>query len=431
MQAGDSNQVYSRAGVAQRVAGLLDRGAATERCGRVLVARGKLEGTAVSVIANDPSSAGGAIGTGEADRIGAALRAARDDRLPVLWLLDSAGADVRQGLHALGAFRRLFRAGLEVRAAGVPTLALLGRSCFGGASMIACLCDARSYLPQTRLATSGPAVIEGACGRAEFDAGDEHAVGDLMGSARRLVAHPEDALREDTLPAARAAASAWLRGSTAHAPCPVHDRHAQLRARLEAAGIGTGLAAADSWHPGELSGLLPPACRPSLHGRLLRALPPQHSGRALFLGAVGGEPVGAQQCWLLADWLLQVPASHPASPVVLVLDADGHAASVIDERLLLSDYLVHLGSAIAALSASGHRMVLWVVGHASGASYVAFAAGAERVCALPGARLAVLPGRAVERIVGPGAGTPTQDWFESGVADALLDAQQIRADAPA
>ena len=81
----------------------------------------------------------------------------------------------------LGAFRRLFHELLLTRAAGVPMLALLGKSCFGGASMLACLCNARVYSSETLLAVSGPAVIEALGGKAELDASDRNLVRALMG----------------------------------------------------------------------------------------------------------------------------------------------------------------------------------------------------------------------------------------------------------
>jgi malonate decarboxylase beta subunit len=420
---------FSRAGAQQRLDALLDPGSAAEclASGRVLTARGTLEGRAVRVAASDPSTAHGAIGTQEADALIRLVEAAQAHAEPVIWLLDSAGANVEQGLAALGAFRRLHRAALSARAAGVQMLALLGRSCFGGASMLACLCHVRSYLPQTRLATSGPAVIQAAAGTDELDASDQRAVSALMGSASRVLLHAEDAVREDTLPAARAAAASWLRVPS-HTPA-VAVQHAQLGARLGAAGVvldSVRAAEADAARERAVSALLPAGYRPSLHGSLFSALPTPDSGRALFLGALGGAPIGALECWILADWLLAAHASHAGSPVVLVLDARSHAARVRDERVLLSDYLVHFSTVVDHLSRNGHRCVLWIPGEASGASYVAFAAAVDRVSALPSARIAVLPGRAVEQILGAPVQSRKEDWFDTGVADAMLDARPAR-----
>jgi hypothetical protein len=97
-------------------------------------------------------------------------------------------------------------------------------------------------------------------------------------------------------------------------------------------------------------------------------LPPGGSRSAAFLGTLSGAPVGAATCWQLADWLLELHRDHPDSPIVLLLDADGHAATVADERLLLSAYLAQLSLTLGWLRAAGHRIVLWIPGRASGAS---------------------------------------------------------------
>ena len=415
---------FSRASAAQRIAGLLDQTSAGSPAahGRLLIARGSLEGRRVHVAASDPSSAHGAIGVEESDALAGLLVRARAGREPVLLLLDSAGANVEQGLAALGAFRRLFRALLEARAAGVPLLALLGRHCFGGASMLACACHRRSYLAQTRLATSGPGVIETAAGAAELDASDQAAVTRLMGSAARVTLHPEDGVRNDSIAAARTAAIDWLRqGVTSEDP---GVRHARLGQRLRDAAIelpsDAGIEAVGLQ---SLHALLPRGYEPHVQGNLFCALPAAGSGRAAFVGALGGSPIGAADCWLLADWVLGMSSTHPRSPIVLVLDAQGHAARVRDEQVLLSDYLVHLSLVIAHATGLAHRVVLWIPGAASGASYVAFAAPAERVSALPSARIAVLPSSAVQRILGARAQATSEDWFTTGVADALLDSR--------
>jgi acetyl-CoA carboxylase beta subunit len=416
---------FSRASAQQRIDALLDPGSVTDLLGsgRVLTARGSLAGRRVHVAASDASVAHGAIGTQEADALIRVLEAAQAHADPMVWLLDSAGANVEQGLAALGAFRRLFRAALSARTSGVRMLALLGRSCFGGASMLACLCHARSYLPQTRLATSGPAVIQAAAGADELNASDQLMVSDLMGSASRLALHAEDTVREDTLPAARSAAASWL--SLASASPSIEAQHAQLGERLRAAGVvleaAAGAAVPEPGQQRAASALLPRGYRPTLHGSLFSALPTSGSERALFLGAMGGAPIGAVQCWILADWLLAAHTAHSGSPVVLVLDSLGHAARVLDERVLLSDYLVHVSLVVDHLRRNGHRCVLWIPGDASGASYVAFAAAVDRVSALPSARIAVLPSRAVQQILRQPLQSRSEDWFETGVADALLD----------
>ncbi len=171
--------------------------------------------------------------------------------------------------------------------------------------------------------------------------------------------------------------------------------------------------------------ILPRGYRPQVSADAFSALPPARSHAAAFLGTLSGVPVGAATCWQLADWLLVLRRDHPHSPVVLLLDADGHAASVADERVLLSAYLVHLSLTLAWLRAAGHRIVLWIPGRASGASYVAFAAPVDAVSALPSAQIEILPAAAVKQIVKATQGVPAEPstYLAAGVADALLDSR--------
>ena len=434
---------YSALTPEQRIAALLDDASApVERAGAMLTASGTIAGLRVQVAASDPALARGAIGVVEAAALARLLRSAREQRQPALLLLDSAGARVDEGLPALGAFRRLFREALTSRVAHVPLIALLGPACFGGASMLACICERRLYLPQTRLAASGPAVIEGASGKAQFDAKDRDAVFALMGAPARKMWHDEDAIVEDSAAAMRAAAVRALAATRPGGEAAALDRgaagqsgeailsdlaavHRRLRERLAGAGLLIADPAAAA--PVQLARLLPAGYTPVAAGSAFLARPAPHSNKAVFLGAVGA-PVNAFACWQLADWLLGLTSTHPGSPLVLILDAEAHAASVADERVLLSDYIVHLSLAIFHAARAGQRAVLWLPGAASGASYVAFAAPVDRVSALPAARIAILPAGAVRRILGEarGAEPPAADWIETGVADALLDARLQR-----
>jgi hypothetical protein len=265
-------------------------------------------------------------------------------------------------------------------------------------------------------------VIEGAEGPGRFDARNQTSVDALMGSAARIQLDAQGALVADAPDAVGGAVRAWLREGRKDAWTP-HAEHDSQGARLFAttvAPLRSGTTAAMS---ARLAAILPQGYQPRVEADAFCALPPTGSRGAAFLGTLSGAPVGAATCWQLADWLLALHRDHPVSPVVLLLDADGHAARVADEQLLLSAYLVHLSLTLAWLCASGHRIVLWIPGRASGASYVTFAAPVDAVSALPSAQIEILPPAAVKQIVkatqtavtGPAA------LLEAGVADGLLD----------
>jgi hypothetical protein len=84
---------------------------------------------------------------------------------------------------------------------------------------------------------------------------------------------------------------------------------------------------------------------------------------------------------------------------------------------------VHLSLTLAWLHAAGHRLVLWIPGRASGASYVTFAAPVDSVSALPSAQIEILPAAAVKQIVKSGPTPPAAPaaLLAARVADGLLD----------
>jgi hypothetical protein len=371
----------------------------------------------VCIAGTDPTRARGAIGIGESEVLAGALQVARTERLPLFLLIDSAGAKVDEGLAALGAFRRLYREALLTCLAGVPVYALLGRGCFGGASMLATLCARRVYNPQTLLAASGPAVIQTLSGRAQLDASDPAAIRSLMGGVARSKHGEHDMLADDDLEAYRRAARSLV-AERSNAADQIRVMHTRLGQRL--GDLQEGTASAE--HLARLETLIPAGYRASARGDVLIAQSDSGSG-PIFLGVLSGGFIGAQASWILADELLKLHGSRPDAPVVLVLDAVGHAATRRDEELMLSAYISHFSLTAAWLGSLGHKLVLWIPGEAAGAVYVAFSAPAESVSALPSARLRILPQAAVTSIVrtAPEAADDTDAWLRAGVADALLD----------
>lgn len=384
----------------------------------------RLDAHRVYLAATDPARARGAIGVAEAQALSALLVAARHARYPVVLLLDSAGARVDEGLPALGAFRRLFREALLTRLAGVPMLALLGRSCFGGASMLACVCTRRAFRADSRLGASGPAVVEAHEGTARFDSRDQARVTTLFGASARRALLPGDLFDVDSEHWA-GVVTQWL-GTISHSGSwDPPATHAALEDRLHRNGLLRADAPADPAMRDRAALLLPPGYDPVLQGTVFSAAPGPARGKAVFAGCLSGRTVTALDCWRLSDRLLTLGVEHPGCPVVLVLDAEAHAATLADESVLLSEYLVHLSMVIADLARSGHRVAVWLPGAASGAAYVAFASPADRVSVSPSARVSILPAVAQQRIIGQVLEQPldVQTVLAAGVADAVLDSR--------
>jgi Carboxyl transferase domain/Malonate decarboxylase gamma subunit (MdcE) len=421
---------FSTAAPAARVNGVLDPASFAPLTGSaspttLMTGGGYLEGEPVWIAATDPRRARGALGIAEAEALCALFQIARREPRPLLLVVDSAGAKVDEGLGALGAFRRLFREALLTRLTRVPMLALLGKSCFGGASMLACVCGQRVYSSETLLAASGPGVIEALGGKSELDAGDGGQVRALMGGEARTRLGLSEQLATDSVIAFRASAARLLRdGVLESSASDWMAQHSSLGQRLARTATDTAAVPGDpDLSVRRLERLLPTGYAPAAHGHVCLALPPAGSERPAFLGLLSGGVVGAAACWQLADALLDLHRTHPKSPVLLLLDAVGHAATRRDEASMLSAYLVDLSLAGAWLTQCRHDVSLWIPGAAAGAVYVAFAAPAKRVSALHSARIRILPEAAVRQILGAGSERPvdTDAWLRTGVIDAFLD----------
>lgn len=421
---------FSTAPHAARVNGLLDPGSFTplsygDRPTTLIVGGGRLQGEAIWIAATDPSRARGALGVAEAKALCTLFQTARNEPRPLLLLVDSAGAKVDEGLAALGAFRRVFREALLCRLAQVPMLGLLGKACFGGASMLACACALRVYSSETLFAVSGPGVIEALGGKRELDSADSKEVRALMGGDARTRLGSSEQLADDDIGAFRASAARLLQsGMLGIGALDLITEHAALGKRLTRSEGETQIAKADrELSIKRLACLLPSGYAPEARGDVCLGLPPARSRKAAFLGLLSGHAVGAGACWHLADTLVDLHASNPQSPVLLLLDAVGHAATRRDEAAMLSAYLTHLSLVGAWLAQQGHQVSLWIPGAAAGAVYVAFAAPARHVSALHSARVRILPEVAVRRILGASAEQSTDSGIlvEAGVIDAFLD----------
>lgn len=413
---------YSGSSALQRVEGLLDPGSFGRTpsidLGSLCAGNGLLGGKPVLIAATDRETAGGSFGVAESHALAELIRQDQSDKRPFILCLDSAGARLDEGLPALGAFRQLYRQVLDLRLAGVPMLALLGRDCFGGASMLAATCGQRVYTMGSRLAMSGPAVIQALGGRNELDASDGQAVNALMGGTARASMESAGRLNEDTLYAFRQAALDWLARPGGRPD--LREQHNRLGARLLEHGMAPSPMSTVPELPAIFLELVPSTfeARESdgvMRGRILPTAPNS------YFGFIGGGAVGALAAWTLAGECLQFTEAHPGDVLTLLLDSPGQAPTFRDERMMLSEYVAHLALVLSSLREAGHRLTLQVLGDAAGGIYVALAAPAVRVVALPGASVQVLPPAAIARVLRrQSAQASIDDYLQSGVIDTLV-----------
>ncbi len=414
--------LFSASPPAQRVAALLDGQAQSpiQTQGSLFSATGTLGRREAMVIATDRTVAAGSFGVVEARALALLLEQCHASGQCAVLCLDSAGAKLDEGLAALGAFRQLYRHMLDLRLAGLPSLALIGRDCFGGASMLAATCTQRVYSAQSRLAMSGPAVIQALGGSAELDASDPGAVKGLMGGAARAALAPTDRLCEDSFDAFRGAALDWIRDSALRPSLDLREQHTRLGSRLLAqAQAPSPPTNAGADLPAMLAEIVPEGVQLHRMDGVLFGRNGKTSPNAFF-GLIDGTPVGALAAWTLAGECLALAGERPGEAVTVFLDSPGQAPTRRDERAMLSEYIAHLALTLSALRLSGHRVTLQVLGDAAGGIYVALAAPATRVVALPGANVHVLPPAAIARVLRGREHGGIEDYMRAGVIDTLV-----------
>ena len=225
----------------------------------VAIGRATLSSRPVFIAAQEGEFMGGGVGEVHgAKLVGLLRRALRDRPNAVLLLAESGGVRLHEANAGLIAVSEVMRALLDVRAAGIPVIVLVGGSngCFGGMGIVARCADRVVMSDVGRLAMSGPEVIEASHGVDEFDARDRALVWRTTGGKHRWLSGDCDVLVDDDVAAFRAAAIDALDASAPVTLKRLEDEHALLAARLrllpdavdgdEAVALWTRLGVADA-----------------------------------------------------------------------------------------------------------------------------------------------------------------------------------------
>lgn len=244
----------------------------------VAIGRARLDGHEVFVAAQEGAFMGGGVGEVHGAKLVGLLQRALQSQPherpeAVLLLADSGGVRLHEANAGLIAVSEVMRALLDVRAAGIPVIVLVGSAngCFGGMGIVARCADQVVMSDVGRLAMSGPEVIEASHGVDEFDARDRALVWRTTGGKHRWLSGDCDALVEDDVQAFRAAALALL---GAHRPVTLEAlqaEHGLLAARLALLpeALDGETEAFALW---QRLGVPDPACVPVLDADAVRAL---------------------------------------------------------------------------------------------------------------------------------------------------------------
>jgi acetyl-CoA carboxylase carboxyltransferase component len=177
-------------------------------------------------VANDPTVRGGATNPYTLKKNLRALAIARANRLPVIYLVESGGADLPRQAEIFLPGGAIFRDLTRLSAAGIPTLALVYGNSTAGGAYIPAMCDHSIMVDRrAKVFLGGPPLVKMAIGE---DADDEELGGAEMHSR---VSGLSDALAEDEHDAARiareiVASLEWQKlgpGPTEPADRPLYD----------------------------------------------------------------------------------------------------------------------------------------------------------------------------------------------------------------
>jgi len=205
----------------------------------VAIGRATLAGSPIFVAAQEGEFMGGGVGEVHgAKLVGLMRRALRDKPRAVLLLAESGGVRLHEANAGLIAVSEVMRALLDVRAAGIPVIVLIGgaNGCFGGMGIVARCADHIIMSDLGRLAMSGPEVIEASHGVEEFDSRDRALVWRTTGGKHRWLSGDCDVLVEDDVAAFREATITALDSTRPVTLELLEAEHALLAARLDFEG---------------------------------------------------------------------------------------------------------------------------------------------------------------------------------------------------
>ncbi|GAC1322836.1 MAG: hypothetical protein NVSMB28_15700 [Collimonas sp.] len=381
-----SQHSFTGATAVERLAAIFGPGCGTPlaSASHLHLMEGTVAGRQVIAAATNPQCEKGVFGIAECADLRGAVRLALAGKRPLLLLIDSAGARLHDGPPIQGALRALMTELLDAGLDGLPVLALLGRNVFGGASMLAFAASQRCYAADTLLAMSGPRVLQAAAAaeRAEVIAA-------IDGSARCRFGGAEQLL-DDNLHSYAQAVRQWLAsGPALQSDTALAEERQRLEQRLQLAPQAS--AASIDFDPANAT-----------------------------LSCRGHAYVGAADALHLATL-----ADAAEDALNLYLDSAGHSVQLGDERLLLSQYLMHLAKTLRHRVRAGAPVHVRIAGAISGGIYIAAAGAASAVDIAAGGSVGTLPQSSLDKILsGPAAGfaASTFDlarYAESGIADTV------------
>ncbi|MBK6849261.1 MAG: acyl-CoA carboxylase subunit beta [Proteobacteria bacterium] len=125
----------------------------------VVTGAATVDGRALHLASQDFTVAGGAAGEVHCDKIAEAMKRAQKTGTPFVFINDSGGARVQEGIDSLSGYGRVFHQNVML-SGSVPQISLICGPCAGGAAYSPALTDFIIQTQQAQMFITGPSVIK-------------------------------------------------------------------------------------------------------------------------------------------------------------------------------------------------------------------------------------------------------------------------------
>jgi acetyl-CoA carboxylase carboxyltransferase component len=129
----------------------------------VIAGLGRVDGRPVACFAQDAGFLGGSLGAAHADSIDRVMQLAGRSGMPVIGLVESAGARLQEGTAALGGYGKIFRRNVALSGL-VPQISIVGGVAAGGACYSPSLTDFTVMTRDATMFLTGPAIVREVAG---------------------------------------------------------------------------------------------------------------------------------------------------------------------------------------------------------------------------------------------------------------------------
>ncbi|HLW16777.1 MAG TPA: acyl-CoA carboxylase subunit beta, partial [Actinomycetota bacterium] len=357
----------------------------------VVVGWGMVRGRPTAVVAHDFAYAGGSIGAAFAQKVTRIQRLAMERRIPIVYLNDSGGARIHEGIDALNGCGEIMA--LNVRARRViPQISVIMGPCAGAAAYSPALTDWTIMVGGLgQMFLTGPEVVRAATGE-QID--PEELGGATLHTKESGVAHFETPTEEDALGLVR-----QLLGyvpQTAGGELPERLPASPLPARIDALPLVVPASARATYDMRDVIGGIVDAS--VMLEMMAQTAPSLLTGFA----RIEGSPVGIvanqpRRRGGILDAATAVKGARFVSfcgrfriPIVTLVDVPGFMPGSAEEKRAV---ITHGASLLAAYVEADSPKLTVIVRKAYGGAYIALgsrALGADMSWAWPDAEIAVM-----------------------------------------